>query len=115
MIKNCFEFDWGCSKMPKFIKNEEDLKNTKEVLRSYYKQIKDTYKQYASISPSQDVWSISTTIFLDFVMEINIVDNKTLKLSDIDVKFTATNSATEFKNNPRNPERNLIDINSWKF
>ena len=36
----------------------------------------------------------------------NLVDNQTLNLSDIDLEFVATNAGN--KNNPRNPERQLV-------
>lgn len=72
-----------------------------------YKQYKETYKYYASLSPSADIWSISQLPFTDFINESNIIDNKSLKLSDVDIKFIATLSSGE-KSNPRNPERSLV-------
>ena len=36
----------------------------------------------------------------------NLIDNHTLNLSDIDLEFVATNAG--IKNNPRNPERQLV-------
>ena len=36
-----------------------------------------------------------------------LVDQKTLKLSDLDLEFVATKSGPK-KSNPRNPERQLI-------
>lgn len=46
--------------------------------------------------------------FTDFLNSANIIDGKTLKLSDVDIKFIATSSSSEIKSNPRNPERGLI-------
>lgn len=36
VLNNCFEFDWGNSKLEKIIKNPEDMLNTKEFLRKNY-------------------------------------------------------------------------------
>lgn len=59
------------------------------------------------MSPSADIWSISQLPFTDFINESNIIDGKSLKLSDVDIKFIATLSSGE-KNNQRNPERSLV-------
>jgi len=37
----------------------------------------------------------------------DIVDNKTLKLADIDLEFVSTNAGPK-NNNPQNPDRSLI-------
>lgn len=43
------------------------------------------------------------------ITSFNLIDNKTLKLSDLDLKFIATYSGClEFKGNPRNPDRTLV-------
>lgn len=108
MLKKCFEFDWECSRIPRLIKNEDDQKKVKELLRSAYRQYKETYKYFAGLTPIGDTWAISMLGFTDFLNAANIIDGKTLKLSDVDIKFIATSSSSEFKNNPRNPERGLI-------
>lgn len=36
-LDECFEFDWESSKIPRIIKNEEELSACKEYLRSVYK------------------------------------------------------------------------------
>lgn len=106
-MKKCFETDWNCGRIPRIIKKEDDLEKVKKLLYSVYRQYKETYKYYASLSPSGEVWSISQLPFTDFVNESNIIDNKSLKLSDVDIKFIATLSSGE-KNNSRNPERSLV-------
>lgn len=70
--------------------------------------IKETYKNYSSYNPNADVWSISSNPITEFCQSSELLDNKTLKLSDLDLKFIATCSASlEYKGNLRNPERAL--------
>ena len=58
LINLCFEYDWECGKVPKIIKDADQLNDTKEFFREKYKYIKDTYKFYATINPIQDIWAI---------------------------------------------------------
>lgn len=37
MLRKCFEKDWECCKVQKFIKNLEEALTVKELLWSYYK------------------------------------------------------------------------------
>ena len=90
------------------IKNEDDQKKVRDILHSVYKNYKETYKYYAGLAPIGDTWAIGMLGFTDFLNAANIIDGKTLKLSDVDIKFIATSSSSEMKNNPRNPERGLI-------
>ena len=43
----------------------------------------------------------------------NLIDNHTINLSDIDLEFVATNAG--IKNNPRNPERQLVRYQLMEF
>ena len=80
----------------------------KECFRKYYKKYKETYKFYASWYPVGEIWCVSSFAFSEFISAINVVDNKLIKISDVDIKLVATLSAPEFKGNPRNPERGLV-------
>jgi len=106
LLKKCFEFDWGCCRIPRLVKKEDDLEKVKKQLYSVYRQYKETYKYISSLSPSGEVWSISQLPFTDLINETNIIDNKSLKLSDVDIKFIATLAGE--KGNFRNPERSLV-------
>jgi len=79
-----------------------------DLLKNVYRQYKETYKYYAGVNPIGDTWAISMLGFTDFLNTAGIIDGKTLKLSDVDIKFIATSSSSEYKNNARNPERGLI-------
>lgn len=37
LLEECFEFDWGSSKIEKIVKGEEEIKKVKEYLRTNYK------------------------------------------------------------------------------
>lgn len=57
-----------------------------------------------------DIWAITSNAFTEFVSRANIFDGVNLKLSDIDLRFIGTNSASnmDFKGNIRCPERGLV-------
>jgi hypothetical protein len=61
----------------------------------------------AAISGIGDVPCITTNAFTDFMLTTRAIDNKFLRLSDIDFNFVATNSGIKDKN-PLNPDRALI-------
>lgn len=65
---------------------------------------------YASINPCSDIWGISTNPMTEFCNSSNIIDNKTIKFSDVDLKFISTNSASalDWKGNPKNPDRYIV-------
>lgn len=59
------------------------------------------------MSPAGLYPSIGSNVVSDVIANCkNLVDNQTLNLSDIDLEFVATNAG--IKNNPRNPERQLV-------
>ncbi len=58
LIKKCFEQDWSVGKINKIIKKEDELEQVREYLKSQYKFIKDTYKNFSSFLPVGDVWAI---------------------------------------------------------
>lgn len=72
-------------------------------MRSIYKHIREVYKHYAGISPCSNVPSISQNAFLELINLTTIVDSKDLKLSDIDLEFTATKAGN--KKNSLNPDK----------
>ena len=58
LIHKCFEFDWSNTRIPKLVKDTEDLYNLKNFLKSIYKDIKNCYKHFSCINPIQDIWAI---------------------------------------------------------
>lgn len=66
------------------------------------------YKYYSAVDPVGNVCCIGTNTLTDIVNNCpDLIDSKTLKISDLDLEFVATKSGPK-KSNPRNPERQLI-------
>lgn len=76
-------------------------------MSEHYIHILNTYKYYSS-QTIQNYPSIPLNIFIEFIETTNIIDNKSLKMSDINLKFIACNSTIKLKKNLRNPEKNII-------
>lgn len=54
------------------------------------------------------IWSIGTNVFSDIIYNCgNMVDYKTLKLSDVDLEFITTKASSGIRSRT-NPERQLI-------
>jgi hypothetical protein len=70
---------------------------------------KDAYKYHAALNPSGNIWSIGTNVFSDIIFNCkDMIDYKTLKLSDVDLEFITTKaSGSQFKVKT-NPDRQII-------
>lgn len=108
LLKQCFENDWSRCKIPKIIKTEEELEKIKEILRSFYKTIREIYKYFSAYEPQNSVPCIGTNVFSDIMNQCNAVDSQYVMLSDIDIEMVASNAGKNKMSNPRNPERCLI-------
>ena len=77
--------------------------------RSYSTEYsREAYKFYSAVAPVGFICSIGTNVFSDIVSNFEgFVDNTTFKISDLDLEFVATNAGVK-KNNPRNPDRQLV-------
>lgn len=95
LINKCFEYDWSYCKIPKIIKNEDELHKIKNYLKSIYKPIRETYKYYAGISPCSNIPCIGQNAFNEIINLTSIVDGKDVKLSDIDFEFIATKAGNK--------------------
>jgi hypothetical protein len=108
LLNKCFEQDWEMTKIPRVIKNAEELQKVKSFLKMNYRCIREIYKYYSAVSPTGQVFSIGNNVFSDIMSNFDgIVDNNTLKLADIDLEFVSTNAGPK-TGNPRNPDRSLI-------
>ncbi|CAI2364501.1 unnamed protein product [Moneuplotes crassus] len=106
LLNSCLNEDWGKSRIPKIL-DDEEVEDVKEFLNSKYKSIRELYKYYAGIFPSNGVFCISKTLFNEIVNNIqpSIIDNN-LSISAIDLEFITTISG--FKTGNLNPNRDLI-------
>jgi hypothetical protein len=69
-----------------------------------YKSIRETYKYYSAIAPAGQIFSIGTNVLSDIMGSYEgLVDNKSLKISDLDFNLVATNAGAPKKK--YNPER----------
>jgi len=103
LLKKCFDYDWKYWKIPNIVKNYEELEKIHDYLKSIYPAIREVYKFYAGVSPCSNVPCISQNAFIEIVNMTNIIDMKELKLSDIDLEFTATKAGN--KKNKLNPDK----------
>lgn len=108
LLNRCFENDWMRCKIPKIIKNPEELAEAKKALRASYKTIREMYKQFAAFEPSGGVPCIGSNVFSDIMNQCNVVDSQFVKLSDVDIETVASNAGKNKMANPRNPERSLV-------
>jgi hypothetical protein len=55
--------------------------------------MRETYKHYSGVDPLSNIPCIGTNVFTEIVSNCgDLVDNKTLKISDLDLEFVATKS-----------------------
>ena len=106
LLAKCFEFDWENTKLPKIVKSQEDRADLKKYLSTVYKYIREVYKYYAAVNPAGQIFSIGTNAFSDIITNCEgALDQRTLKISDLDLEFVATNAGSRGQ---RNPERQLV-------
>lgn len=65
------------------------------------------YKYYSSFSPIGDVWAISKLLFTEIFTKYGLVDNKTLKLADLEIKFI-TSKTSHRKFRAMVPDRGMV-------
>ena len=89
--------------------HQEQLIKVKELLKKKYVLLRECYKYYAGIAPPSGVPAIGINLFNEVIQHTNLIDNKTLKLSDVDVEYVASNVSSNYKPKIKslNPERHL--------
>eukprot|EP00359_Climacostomum_virens_P009598 CAMPEP_0204913250 /NCGR_PEP_ID=MMETSP1397-20131031/11196_1 /ASSEMBLY_ACC=CAM_ASM_000891 /TAXON_ID=49980 /ORGANISM="Climacostomum Climacostomum virens, Strain Stock W-24" /LENGTH=869 /DNA_ID=CAMNT_0052084449 /DNA_START=77 /DNA_END=2683 /DNA_ORIENTATION=- len=107
LYMKCFEFDWSCCKIPKIIKDGEELAKIKEILRHGYKHIKESYKYFSAIGSSGSVPSVGLNVFTEFANSFGLMDGVLMNLADLDFNLKGA-LFNEVKNNPRNPANSLV-------
>lgn len=108
LLQNCFETDWRCTRINKFVKSEKDLVKLKQILKTAYPQILHHYKYFSAVNLSGDIFSVTSNSFTEFITRSEkIIDGYKLKIRDMDLQFVATNTNTG-KSNYLNPDRALV-------
>ena len=86
ILDECFEIDWSHTKCEKIIKGAGESDKAKAYIKTIYKHIRDIYKYYAGISPLGRVMSVGSGTLTELLGHCNnFVDNKSIKISDIDL------------------------------
>ncbi len=84
-MAKCFEEDWKRMVKPRM--KEEHLAKCKEFLKSNYRIFKETYKYYAAIGRTENLFAINKLTLTDFIAhKIFLYDGD--KLTDMDLTFS---------------------------
>jgi hypothetical protein len=111
LMAKCFEFDWSCSRIERLLEpaSREQRDNIYNFLKANYRAIKDAYKFFSGLQPANGVFSIGTNLFNYICFNCNgMVDQRSLKLSDVGLEFITTKAASMNMRTRLNPERQLI-------
>ncbi|KAL4483288.1 hypothetical protein ABPG72_007930 [Tetrahymena utriculariae] len=107
ILEKAMDADWNNSKIPRFVKDQNDRTKLFELMKPHYEGIKALYKYYSSFSPIGDVWAISKLLFTEIFTKSGLVDNKTLKLADLEIKFISSKTQQK-KARSLIPERGMV-------
>jgi len=108
LLTKCFENDWMRCKIPKIVKDEEELAKTKKSLRKAYKVIRELYKYYSAFEPCNGIPCIGSNVYSDIMNQCNVIDSQYVMISDVDIEMVASNAGKNKNPSPRNPERSLV-------
>ena len=94
LLVKCFEFDFPLTRLEKLFKDAETVAQCKVVLQRNYKVIRDAYKHFSGELQTGKLPCIGATQFNNLMCECpnGLVDSKTVKSSDVDLEFVASNS-----------------------
>jgi NLR family CARD domain-containing protein 3 len=77
-------------------------------LDNLYCYSRESYKYFSALSPSGTVPSIGLNTFSDIIYNLQVIDYRTLKLSDVDLIFVSTLASGATYKSRMNPDRQLI-------
>ncbi|CAK83556.1 unnamed protein product (macronuclear) [Paramecium tetraurelia] len=103
ILDQAFEYDWGCSKIQRFVKSDYERMKLKEYFRQKYQLIKDIYKYFSSFGYQPPVYDVFCIQFGQFHKILSpIIDGENLKQSDVesDLVSIKNNVDTKFIYNP---------------
>lgn len=106
MYDKCFQRDVMDSRIQGMISNVKIRENIKKDLRTYYPAILETYKHFASKTHKDSQVFLSYNDVWDFLLEIDVVDNKTFSKHDYDPIFRAVNFSDAEE--PLNPDHGVV-------
>lgn len=114
ILDAAFEADWENSKIPRFIKDEEERAELKVLLKRNYAQFRECYKFMSGVDPQINLLCVGNNTFSEVVNSLHgahggFIDGKNINLADLDLEFISTNA--NGKTSKRNPERMLVRHN----
>ena len=114
LLDACFEYDWQFieSKVEYLIKKEAEREQVKKFMKKNYKMLRDAYKLTAGQDAQGNQMSIGKNSFGALMQACgDLVDNKTLRLTDLDIGYIAVKAADMKKANKLVPADQLIRYN----
>lgn len=85
--------DWKKTKVPKFIKDEEERNRCLSELAQHALLLREVYQYYA-FQGTGSAFTISRNEITQLVREMGILDKKNMKIADLDLIFVAVNVET---------------------
>jgi hypothetical protein len=87
LLSNCFSFDYRHSRIASLTSESIDLNNVRDILKSFYKPIKDAFKVLSSLS-TNEMPSISANQISDLLSTCHVFDEN-YSVSDLGVNWNA--------------------------
>ena len=111
LVRKQLENDGTYNKLNRFIKDPTELARTYDVLRKYYRPLRDQF--FTQISKEKSYPVIDWIDFTDYCKDVNVMDGKNLKMSDVDRIFIATN--VEIEDQEANDDRSLCRFEFYEI
>jgi len=86
-VTQSFNFDYENTKISSLYTSTKEEKDMKAILLRFYPQIKDIYQYLSALCPLNNIFCIGQSVFAEFAKTCNLVDDRFLKISDVDVIF----------------------------
>jgi len=110
LIRKQLENDGTYNKLNRFIKDPGELARTYDVLRKYYRPLRDQF--FTQISKENSYPVIDWIDFTDYCKDVDVMDAN-LKMSDVDRIFIATN--VEIEDQEANDDRSLCRFEFYEI
>ena len=86
-VISAFKYDFENTKISSLAQDQNDERELKTLILRFYAQIKDIYQYLSALSPVNNMFCINQKVFAEFAKNCNLIDDKYLKISDVDVLF----------------------------
>eukprot|EP00944_MAST-04C_sp_MAST-4C-sp1_P007029 g7029.t1 len=104
--------DWKKTKVPKFIKDEEERNRCLSELAQHALLLREVYQYYA-FQGTGSAFTISRNEITQLVREMGILDKKNMKIADLDLIFVAVNVETGQK--AKNEENSDTELERFEY